>query len=175
MLQHSERWLDAKPYREIFDGRVHRKVSPQFNHGRIQAEISALLLKWAPGRGGVATEWRIRLDEETTLVPDVSFESDERLAGLSEDERQTLPFSPQLVVEIRSPRDRRQNIERKTELYLRHGAIAVLNVDPTKRTVYVTTQDAEFTLKDGDAFTHAAFPGLELRVSDIFAPLARRY
>jgi Uma2 family endonuclease len=174
MLRHSERWLDAKPYREIFDGRIHRKVSPQFDHGRVQAVIGALLLKWAAGRGGVASEWRVRLDEETTLVPDVSFESDERLAGLSEDERQTLPFSPQLVVEIRSPRDRRQNIERKTELYLRHGAIAVLNVDPMKRTVHVTTGDTECALKDDDTFTHAAFPGLELRVSDIFAPLDRR-
>ena len=174
MLQYSERWLDAKPYREIFDGRVHRKLSAKLDHGRVQAVISALLLEWAAERGGVASEWRVRLDEETTLVPDVSFESDERLAGLSEDERQTLPFSPQLVVEIRSPRDRRQNVERKTELYVRHGAIAVLNVDPTKRIVHVTTGDAEFTLKDGDGFTHAAFSGLELRVSDIFAPLDRR-
>jgi hypothetical protein len=26
-------WLDEKPYKELYDGAVHEKVSPQFNHG----------------------------------------------------------------------------------------------------------------------------------------------
>lgn len=173
MLQ-ADAWLDEKPYKEIYDGRLHLKASPQHMHGIVQMEVGTLLHAWSRNRGDIVMEWRVFLDENTTLVPDVSFISDELAVTLSEAELEQPPFAPELIVEIRSPDDRNRNIRRKTELYLRHGAVVVLNVDPQKRIVEVATAEGEQTLQAGDIFEHAAFPGLAVPVSAIFAPLDRR-
>ncbi len=170
----NDAWLDRKPYKEIYDGRVHPKVSPQRRHMLVQGAVIGILLEWGRNRGDIGPEWRVYLGEDASLVPDVSFMSDERLATLSEEQREKPPISPELVVEIRSPQNREAAIQRKTDLYLQHGAIAVLDVDPAKRSVHITTNDGESTLRAGDAFTHTAFPGLALAVDAIFAPLDRR-
>jgi Uma2 family endonuclease len=170
----SDIWLDEKPYREIYDGRVHPKVSPQRKHMVVQGAVIALLLEWGRDRGDSGPEWRVYLDENTSLVPDVSFMSDARLGSLSEEQREKPPLSPELVVEIRSPQNREASIRRKTVLYLEHGAVAVLDVDPARRLARVTTQDGEHSLRPGDAFAHPAFPGLVLPVDAMFAPLDRR-
>jgi Uma2 family endonuclease len=174
-MHYSETWLDTKPYKEVYDGRAHRKMSPQRTHALLQARILGRLATWADARGDgeAGTELRVYLDEETSLVPDVSWISDVRLKKLSPEERERPPFAPELAVEVRSPRQRKAGILRKTELYLAHGAVAVLDVDPRTRTVNVTTSDGATTLCAGDAFQNAAFPGLTLRVADVFAPLDR--
>ena len=173
MLQRAAAWLDERPYKEIYDGRIHPKVSPRLNHALVQAAVVSLLFEWGRERGASGSELRVYLDEHTSLVPDVSFISDERLERLSEAQRQKPPFAPELVVEIRSPKNRESSIHRKTALYLEHGAIAVLDVDPTQRLVRVTTRDGESTLKPGDTFMHPTFPELALPVNAIFAPLDR--
>jgi Uma2 family endonuclease len=174
MLQDAAAWLDERPYKEIYDGRIHPKVSPKRDHSLVQVAIGSMLLAWGCDRGDSGSEWRVYLDDHTSLVPDVSFISDERLEKLSEAELQKPPFAPELVVEIWSPDNRESLIRRKTTLYLEHGAIAVLDVDPSGRTVRVSTRDGETMLKTGDTFGHAAFPGLALSVDAIFAPLDRR-
>jgi Uma2 family endonuclease len=174
MLQDASDWLDERPYKEIYDGRIHPKVSPKRDHSLVQVAIGSILFAWGRALGDSGSEWRVYLDEHTTLVPDVSFISDERLSTLSEAQLQKPPFSPELVVEIRSPGSRESQIRRKTTLYLEHGAIAVLDVDPARRAVHVTTRDGETMLKTGDTFSHPAFPGLALSVDAIFAPLNRR-
>ena len=173
MLQDASSWLDEKPYKEIFDGRIHEKVSPKRTHGIVQGRIVSLLSAWGGGRGDIVVEWRVYLNRTTTLVPDVSFMSDERLRALSEKERETPPLAPELVVEIRSPDNRKRNILRKEALYLAHGAAAVLDIDPQARTIRVIDANGEVTLGPGDTFSHPTFPGLILAVDDVFAPLNR--
>ena len=168
-------WLDEKPYKELYDGVVHEKVSPQFDHGQIQIRLGSLLDEWARDRGAVASEWRVYLAEGTTLVPDIAFVTRARLAGLSEDERQKPPFAPDIAIEIRSPKDHERNIRRKTELYLAHGAKLVLDVDPTNRTVRLNDGASEVGLKPGDTLEHPDFPSLRIPVSEIFEPLDRKF
>jgi len=172
-MLYTDAWLDEKPYKEIYDGRVHPKVSPQLRHMLVQGTVIALLFEWGRERGVSGPEWRVYLDENTSLVPDVSFMSDERLRQIPEEQREKPPISPELIVEIRSPQNRERNIRRKTTLYLEHGAVAVLEVDPARRLVHVTTREGESTLQAGDSFTHSAFLGLTLPVDAIFAPLER--
>lgn len=167
-------WLDEKPYKELYDGVVHAKVSPQRIHGKVVVRLSRLLDDWGGSRGDVASEWRVYLAEGITLVPDVAFISDDRLAPLTEEEREKPPFAPDIAVEVRSPEDRARNIQRKTELYLRHGAKLVMNVDPFRRTVRVSDSDGDVTLRPGETIRHAAFPDLRIPVSEIFAPLDRK-
>lgn len=109
----------------------------------------------------------------TSLVPDVAFFSDDRLAPLSEDQRAKPPFAPDIVVEVRSPDDREVGIRRKTALYLEHGAMLVLNADLSGRTVRLNAIDGERLLRTGDTIEHPAFPDLHVPVASIFAPLDR--
>ena len=167
-------WLDEKPYKELYDGVVHEKVSPQRIHAKISGRLFTLFEKWGGNRGDVGVEWRVYLAEGTTLVPDVAFISDERLAALTEERREKPPFAPDIAVEVRSPEDRERNIRRKTELYLAHGATMVLNVDPATRTVRLSDLSGDVMLRQGDDIVHRAFPDLKLAISEIFAPLDRK-
>src|SRR5579883_1933662 len=115
-------WLDEKPYKELYDRVVHAKVSPKRTHALIVAELSGALREWARGRGEAGVEWRVYLGEGTTVVPDVAFFFDKRLASLTAAQRETPPFAPDIAIEVRSPDDRESNIKRKTQLYLAHGA-----------------------------------------------------
>jgi Uma2 family endonuclease len=173
MLRYSDAWLDTKPYKEIYDGRVHHKVSPQLTHFILHGRIGSLLSAWVQDRGVSGPELRVFLDDRTSLVPDLAFISYERLASLSPRQREKPPFAPELVVEIRSPGQWMPKIRRKTELYLAHGAVVVLNVDPKKRTILVTTSDQTVKLGAGETFEHPAFPDLRLSVDAVFAPLDR--
>jgi Uma2 family endonuclease len=166
-------WLDEKPYREVYDGAIHEKVSPQRAHGVVALQIGTLLGQWAERCGSTAVELRVYLAPGITLVPDVAFISDQRLLPLSAEERERPPFAPDLVVEVRSPEDRPANIRRKTELYLAYGALLVLNVDPSARTVVVSTAAGEHMLHIGDVISHPSFTGLQIPVAAIFAPLDR--
>ena len=167
-------WLDEKPYKELYDSVVHEKVSPQLDHSRVAGQLIVLLAAWAHGRGDVVPELRVYLAEGTTLVPDVSFVSRERLATLSRTQAQKPPFAPDIVVEVRSPDDREANVRRKTELYLAHGARIVLDVDPEEREVQMSDAISEVVLGAGDTVQHPAFAGLGIPVSEIFAPLDRK-
>lgn len=167
-------WLDEKPYKELYDGMVHEKVSPRSDHAKVALQCGILLARWAGALGDVGVEWRVYLAEGTTLVPDVAFVSHERLAPLSEHEKQKPPFAPDIVVEVRSPDDREGDIRRKTQLYLAHGALLVLNVDPSTRTILLDDARSEVVLHEGDILRHPAFPELLIAVSDIFAPLGKQ-
>jgi Uma2 family endonuclease len=164
-------WLDEKPYREVYDGTIHEKVIPQLAHGIVAAELVMQLGHWAGQRGAVAVELRVYLSPGVTLVPDVAFISDERLAALSEEEREKPPFAPDIAVEVRSPEDREANVRRKTDLYLRHGAQLVLDVDPQERTVRASSRSGERTLVVGDTIADSALPDLRIPVAAIFASL----
>ena len=105
-------WLDEKPYREVYDGVIHEKVSPQNAHGKVALRVGRLLEDWAGRRGDVSVELRVYLAPGTTLVPDVAFISGARLAPLSNEKREKPPFAPDIVAEIRSPDDREANVRR---------------------------------------------------------------
>jgi len=165
-------WLDEKPYKEVYDGVIHEKVSPQLPHFAVAGAMIVLLQRWAGRRGLVGPELRVYLAPGITLVPDVAFMSHERFGAIPGDERAKPPIAPEIVVEIRSPDDRERNIRRKTELYLAHGAVLVVNVDPASRSVRLSDARAERVLAADEAIAHAAYPDLHIAVAEIFAPLA---
>lgn len=171
--------LDArKPYLELIDGVRVPKVSPRTRHSFLQLELGTLFRAWAAGRGSVGTEWRLWLvptgGQRTSLVPDVAYVSQERLAELGDEAYEMPPFAPDVAVEIRSPGDRRRRIERKIELYLTYGARLVLDVDPATRTIFAHDGSAMRAFRDGDRFQHAAVAGLSFDVSALFDAGERR-
>lgn len=164
-------WLDEKPYKELYDGRVHEKVSPQSDHSRIMLRFGRLLDDWATGRGWVGVEWRVYPREGITLVPDVAYISDERLALLSREQRQKPPLAPDIAAEIRSPEDGDAAINRKTALYLELGTTLVVNIDPEQRIVRLTDREHDVKLDESATIEHTAFEGLRISIATIFATL----
>jgi Uma2 family endonuclease len=137
-------WLDFpdvdKPYVEQIYDRRETKMSPKRRHSLAQGRFWSILDRWVAGRGEVGTEWRCYLvtgeQRPSSLVPDVAYYSFERLPqSLDEDARERPRIAPDIVVEVLSPGDRPGSLARKIDLYLRHGSIVVIVVDPIARTV----------------------------------------
>jgi Uma2 family endonuclease len=169
---------ETEPETEWILGRAVRKVSPFRTHALLQAALSAVMRAWADGRGDAGTEWRFRPapagEIRRPLVPDISYVSDARLAGLEGHDLEAPPFSPDVAVEIRSPGDRARNLEHKIAVYLATGSTLVIIVDPRDRTVRLHDADGIRVLHGDDVIEHPAMPGFALALPALFAPLDRR-
>ena len=79
-------------------------------------------------------------------------------------------MGPDLAVEVISPTDRYTEVEEKVGDWLDAGTLAVIVVDPRRRTVkvYRTPADAVVLTEDDTLTVEDAVPGWKLPVSDIF-------
>jgi Uma2 family endonuclease len=82
-------------------------------------------------------------------APDAAWVSSDRLAALSEDEKeQFLPLAPDFAVEVRSPSDRRADLEAKMTEYVENGTRLGWLVDPKDKTVSVYHEDGSVETHD---------------------------
>ncbi len=164
------------PKIEYLDGRPYPKVSPQTPHGAVQGALFAILRAAGRHRGLAGTEARFypggARKTDTSLIPDVSFVSRERLASLPEKtQRHKPPFSPDIAVEVRSPSDNLTFLRRKIDRYLATGCTVVLDVDPQSRTIETHSGAGIMRFRSGERFRHPAVPWLEFDIDEIFADL----
>lgn len=163
------------PEIEYLDGHPHPKVSPKTSHTFVQSAFVGLFRTLGKGRGFSGPEWRFdpgQIDRTPTeFVPDVSFVSKERIHDIPEDRTEKLPFSPDIAVEVRSPKDDLKYLREKIERYLATGAVLVLDVDPKKETIEAHAHDGARTFRRGEHFVHPAVPWLEFDVDEVFAEL----
>lgn len=168
------RSLDEKPYIELLDGEPLEKVSPKRIHAILQWRLAARLQALAGDRGVVGTEWRFWLhpiEPYTSLLPDVAYVSNERLALLTDEEQDEPAFAPDVAVEIRSPSDHVKNVEWKMHAYLQSGCRVGFDVIPESRTIRVFTQASIETLGERARFASADLPWLAFDVSALFETL----
>ena len=116
------------------------------------------------------------LPGETAVEPDLMFVSAAQRGIITP---RGCEGPPDLVVEVLSPSNPRHDLERKRELYARHGVPEYLILEPYEETVLALAEpeireglgsySSERLYRPGDALTIVAFPGLEIAVADIFA------
>jgi Uma2 family endonuclease len=163
----------TEPETEWVRGRALQKMSPTYDHGRVQMKLAIALDLWSAGHGEVATEWRFRIavpgEALRPLVPDISFVSREQLRGLSHAAIQAPAFAPTVAVEILSPGDDPLDVADKIDVYLRAGTSLVIVVDPKTRTVTLRDPAASAQLTSFDVLRHPALPGFELPLGPFFA------
>jgi len=166
---------ETKPETEWVRGRALQKVSPTYDHSRLQTLIAIAFVPWAEAgaHGRVGTEWRFRVappgEVVRPLVPDVAYLSYAALAADAPREAVQVPLAaPTAAVEILSPDDRRADVEDKIATYLRAGTEAVIVVDPHWETIVVHDRSGARTLAAGDTLTHPALPGFSLDVGALF-------
>jgi len=167
---------DTKPETEWVRGRALQKVSPTRTHALLQLRLGSALAAWAGERGEVGTEWRCRVappgEIVRPLVPDVTYIATERLHGLRGRELEVPQLAPDVVAEILSPDDRREDVDDKLATYLAAGCALAIVVDPQTRTVELHDRAGRIDLREGDTIRHAALPGFELGVLVLFAVTA---
>lgn len=163
------------PEIEYLDGHPHPKVSPKTAHSFVQAALVGILRQCGRGRGFAGTEWRFepgQIDRTPTeLVPDVAFVSKERLFAVPQERVQKPPFSPDIAVEVRSPKDDLPYLREKIERYLATGAVLVLDVDPSTRTIIAHAHDGIREYAGAAQFRHDAVPWLVFELDEVFADL----
>ena len=96
----------------------------------------------------------------------------ERLRGLTGSDLEVPRLSPDVVVEILSPDDRRADVDDKIATYLAARSTLVVVIDPDAKTVELHDETSTTLLGVGETLTHAALPGFELSVSALFETIA---
>jgi len=153
--------------------------------GEVGVQFSTLLNVWVRkhnlGRVFDASTG-FRLPNGDLLSPDVSFVSRERL---KQNPRTYLSVVPELIVEIKSSRDRLRTLEEKITLFLSQGVQVGLLIDPDTQTVSIyrfdrsstTAESAAFlpqrtTLHNGETLSiPELFPSWEIPITSLWPPV----
>lgn len=160
---------------ELIRGELCEVPPPGFLHERLVAKLIALLLTFAEARQlglvvGGSGVWTER-DPDTVRAPDVQFYS---VGRVSMDERRLgyLEIPPDLAVEVRSPRDSRDQVHDKAIMWLTTGVRMVWVVLPERRSidVYRTGEDV-VTITDARPLEGLdVLPGFNCSLEEIFGP-----
>ncbi len=170
---------------ELREGKIIIKSPSDSVSGEIGMRFGSLLSAWVYNHnvGRVLdSSTGYRMPNGDLLSPDVSFVSRERL---KQNPRTYLTVIPQLVVEIKSSRDRIHDLEEKIALFLSQGVQVGILIDPDTHTVCVyrsegLSKNADSgepilqvtTLQDGDTLTTPElFPGLEIPITSLWPPV----
>jgi len=162
--------LEGPNRHELIKGELLTMPPPQFEHGRVVANLIVLLGPYvkANNLGYICTEagYKLETNPDTVLGPDVSFVSRERVGNVPDG---YYPGAPDVAVEVLSPSDRPSRVEWKTRLWISLGAKSVWVVNPKHRTVEVVRSDGVRRLfRDADELVDDTVPGFCVALSEIF-------
>jgi Uma2 family endonuclease len=160
---------EAKPALEYGpNGEVTQKMSPTTDHAALQLSLVARLDQHARQRhlGRAYTEHRVIIGGRA-VVPDVTYYQSSRRPG-----RPYPTTPPDLVIEIASPGQSREELSEKCAWYVQQGASLAFLVDPEARTIQAFWAGQMQTLRGAELLpVQALLPGLELRVDEVFSAL----
>ena len=167
--------LDAQGVRgELIRGVLCETMPTGLEHGKIVMNLGGELRIFIKPRklgtliGSDSGVWLER-DPDTVREPDIAYFSaekiplDARVTGYAQ-------VAPDLVVEVVSPSNSRQEVNDKALMWLRYGVRLVLVVHPNTRTVEVHSEGHRvLTLTENDTLDGMdVLPGFTCAVRDIF-------
>jgi Uma2 family endonuclease len=161
---------------EVLDGDHYVTAAPYIRHQVVQQRLNfALSLIVEPAQLGqiLSAPVDVLLSRHDIAQPDLLFIARERLEILTE---RNVQGAPDLVVEILSGSSLRLDREVKLEAYERTGVREYWIVDTAQDTIAIyRADDAGFgqalvlSARAGDCLTSPLLPGLEARLTDLFA------
>ncbi|HXF93950.1 MAG TPA: Uma2 family endonuclease [Nitrospiraceae bacterium] len=166
--------------RELVAGEVIELSPGSVEHGNITLKaafpLQTFLQKHPLGElFGNDTGFLLSRNPDTVRGPDVAFVRRERLADLPRDG--FFPGAPDLAIEVVSPNDLAQDVERKVQECLTAGAAMVWVLYPDTRHVIVYRPGGEARdLSEKDALDGAeVLPGFACKVEELFGtePIAK--
>ena len=159
---------------ELIRGELRKMPPAGHDHGGIAAFITIQLGKHVMEGGlgkvyAAETGFKLESDPDHVRAPDAAFVRRDRAATARETPG-FFPGPPDVAVEVISPSDRYTEVEEKVADWLDAGTLAVIVVDPRRRTVKVhrSATDA-VVLSEADMLAVGDIvPGWQMPVRDIF-------
>jgi Uma2 family endonuclease len=166
--------LPAGGYRyELVKGELLTMSPSGEEHGAVTVNLTFLLTQFVRQTGigaiyGAETGFKLESNPDTVLAPDIAFIRQDRVGTRSKGYRLG---APDLAVEVLSPSDRKNRIQRKTAQWLALGARSVWLVDPETSTVEIHRIDGSSRIfhESEQLVDDDVLPGFRALVSDIFA------
>lgn len=162
---------------ELVEGELRETMPTSILHGIIAGRIAGLLwvflLQNKLGEVLTAeTGFRLFTDRKTVRVPDVSFLSSEKLAGIKNVDK-FFDGTPDLAVEVISLSETYRDVQGKLEDYLSAGVKMVWIIRPENKTVtaYRTLSDFKILRENEELSGEDVLPNFKCNLSDIFANL----
>ena len=158
---------------ELVRGELRKMPYRGFREGQVSASIAALLgIHVKANRLGTvyaATGFLLESDPDHVRAPAVAFVRRARAESVV-DRDGYFPGAPDIAVEVISPSDSYTEVEEKVADWLNAGTLAVIVVDPRRRTIKVHRSPAEaVVLTEADVLAvEEIVPGWQMRVRDIF-------
>ncbi len=167
--------LSSQGFRgELINGVLRETVPAGKRHsfiaGNIMAPLHTHVRRDRLGRvGGTDGGVVVRRNPDTVREPDVFFVSAERLP-LHDQSDGYLEVAPELVVEIISPNDSQDEVDKKTRMWLDLGVLMVVDVYSRTRTISVHRPGVPAVTLTGDDVLDGGevLPGFSLPLSEIF-------
>jgi Uma2 family endonuclease len=150
---------------ELIDGElIHSAPPTMFSHTRIiHRSYKALVpFEGAAGLGEVYIEAQYKLGEGTVVRPDISIAHPNQLV-VSDD----LVGAPALAIEVISPSNSAEEIDRKVSLYLSSGGIEVWLMYPRTRSVWIYREGHADEFRG--SLQSVLIPGLEIDLERLFS------
>jgi Uma2 family endonuclease len=178
-LENAETILEEEPV-ELYNGWLVWQEMTNLNERRVVANILAMLDISARKAGfgqSLPDQLECLLSDGSVVKPDASLISWQRLRDdvipYGPRNRPTLIGGPELVVEVRSPSNRRAQERRKRALYFANRVQIVWDVDEDHEVIWVYRAEApgkpvRFDLQD-EIDCAPLLPGWHRRLADIFA------
>lgn len=159
---------------ELIRGLLCESMPPGLDHAQIAVKFVTRLGPFVERRrlGRVAVGdpgIKIERDPDTVRAPDVAFFSVQRLPLV-----QRIPgyvdVLPELVVEVKSPSDSREQVNDKAEMWLRHGVRLVWAAFPDDRAVeaHHADQGVVVSQEDDELDGMDVLPGFSCAVGPLF-------
>ena len=165
---------ETKERIELIGGELVVTPQPTQRHQAVVGEVFARLWLYAQQHGGKAyvSPTGVYLREDDFLLPDVFFIRQEHLGRIGP---KVIRGAPDLVVEVSSPRTRRDDLTRRRDRYERHGVSEYWFVDLDDEAVRIFRSTGgrygePEILGRGSILTSAVLPGLEIEVDAILGP-----
>lgn len=160
---------DAPGKRELLDGELIELQPPKLLHTLVQHNIAEALRQYAVGRGllvFVEAGFRMGARHSEWLEPDVSVVSQEQKERA--DPNGYLENSPLTAVEVISPANTAETVERKLAKYFENGAGEVWVAYPKTRRIWRYQGLQAQAVIERAIFTSPLLPGFEMDLAAIF-------
>ncbi len=158
---------------EVIEGALYASPTPPFRHQRALTRLLCVLSPpiFSDDRAEIVSHVGVVLDAETAVVPDVVYLSREKLPLIS---ARGVEGAPDLLVEVLSPSTQARDRGVKMRRYAASGVphYWLLDLDsPALETYRLGIEGYELTGRHGPGtiFRPELFPGLEIRLDDLWA------
>ena len=162
--------INHKGY-EFVNGKLEKKEMPTAKHsgiaGRVFLELGIFLKNNKFGRAyGDNTLFKIGANRR---IPDAAFVSNSKIPATGEP-FDIWDFAPDIAVEVISPSERHNEVERKISDYFEAGVRQVWKIVPESKTltIYFSATETKILTETDELTCEEILPKFRLKLSDIF-------